>query len=49
VGYALAVKKGVKIALGTDIGVASPKIGLVHGTNGRFVMGKNPTEMRKPY
>jgi len=32
--YALAVKKGVKIALGTDIGVASPKIGLVHGTNG---------------
>ena len=32
--YASAVRMGVKIALGTDIGVASPTIGLVHGTNG---------------
>ena len=45
-GYALAVEKGVKIALGTDIGVASPKIGLVHGTNGRFVLSMEPNGVR---
>lgn len=33
--YALAVKSGVRIALGTDLGVSSPTIHFNHGMNGQ--------------